>query len=87
MQDSLTKLLNTLIEREKFVLIHYYGLQGESAKTLSEIGILIQRTATRVGQIKSKALRKCRHFSRIDFHHDIPDSKFKQEISKRYDNI
>lgn len=57
-------LLDTLIEREKNILILRFGLHGETERTLEEIGEIYCLTRERIRQIESKALRKLRHPSR-----------------------
>lgn len=57
-------LLDTLIEREKNILIWRFGLHGEIERTLEEIGEIYCLTRERIRQIESKALRKLRHPSR-----------------------
>lgn len=68
MDDSLRReiqrALSTLNPREADVLILYFGLNGESALTLEEIGEKFDLTRERVRQIKEKAIRRLRHTSR-----------------------
>ena len=42
----------------------YFGLNGEKALTLEEIGARFGLTRERVRQIKEKAIRRLRHTSR-----------------------
>ena len=53
--DELTKVLN---EREKKILLMYYGVGRKSECTLEEIGSELNLTKERVRQIKDKALTK-----------------------------
>jgi RNA polymerase primary sigma factor len=66
--DSLRKevqrALSTLTKREADVITLYFGLNGESALTLEEIGEKFNLTRERVRQIKEKAIRRLRHTSR-----------------------
>ena len=68
MIDSLRKevqrSLSTLTQRESDVIAFYFGLNGEHAMTLEEIGIKFNLTRERVRQIKEKATRRLRHSSR-----------------------
>jgi RNA polymerase primary sigma factor len=68
MNDSLIKevqrALATLSQREADVVIFYFGLNGENAMTLEEIGEKFNLTRERVRQIKEKAIRRLRHTSR-----------------------
>jgi RNA polymerase primary sigma factor len=66
--DSLRKevqrALSTLTQREADVITLYFGLNGEHAMTLEEIGERFNLTRERVRQIKEKAIRRLRHTSR-----------------------
>jgi RNA polymerase primary sigma factor len=66
--DSLRKevqrALSTLTVREADVVMLYFGLNGEHAMTLEEIGEKFNLTRERVRQIKEKAIRRLRHTSR-----------------------
>ncbi|MBC7448367.1 MAG: sigma-70 family RNA polymerase sigma factor [Hymenobacteraceae bacterium] len=68
MSDSLRKevqrALSTLTKREGDVITLYFGLNGENALTLEEIGEKFALTRERVRQIKEKAIRRLRHTSR-----------------------
>jgi len=68
MEDSLRKevqrALATLTQREADVIAYYFGLNGEHAMTLEEIGAKFNLTRERVRQIKEKATRRLRHSSR-----------------------
>lgn len=50
-------VLNSLNEREKQIILLYFGLEGK-AQTLEEIGSFMGISKQRVGQIKSGALKK-----------------------------
>lgn len=52
--------LDALSPREKQILIAYFGLQGEKAIKLEEIGDRFGLTRERVRQIKDRALRRLR---------------------------
>jgi RNA polymerase primary sigma factor len=56
--------LSTLKPREAKILRLYYGLDGEEAMTLEEIGQQLGVTRERVRQIKERALARLRHVSR-----------------------
>ena len=63
-QEATKKLLDTLSEKEGSVLKHRFGLLGENRKIFNTIGEIFGVSATRIKQIQSKALRKCKHSSR-----------------------
>jgi RNA polymerase primary sigma factor len=68
LKDSLRKeierALNTLTSREADVVKYYFGLAGDYAMTLEEIGEKFELTRERVRQIKEKAIRRLKHNSR-----------------------
>ena len=68
MNDSLRRevlrALSTLAQREAEVIMFYFGLNGEQAMTLEEIGEKFNLTRERVRQIKEKAIRRLRQTSR-----------------------
>ncbi len=68
MVDSLRKevqrALSTLTQRESDVIAYYFGLNGEHALTLEEIGEKFSLTRERVRQIKEKATRRLKQSSR-----------------------
>lgn len=57
-------ILHSLSDRESRILKLYYGLDGEKAHTLEEVGIEFRLTRERIRQIKEKALNKLRNNSR-----------------------
>lgn len=64
LQDQISKLLDTLTEREQRVLILRFGLKDGRSRTLEEVGKEFNVTRERIRQIEAKALRKLRHPSR-----------------------
>ena len=68
----INKVLETLDNRENFVIKKRFGLNGENESTLEEIANLLDVRRERVRQIEARALRKLRHNSRIP--------KFKDEL-------
>jgi RNA polymerase primary sigma factor len=61
LRESLERMLATLKPREARVLRLRFGLNGDRAHTLEEVGKRIGVTRERVRQIEGKALRKLRH--------------------------
>ena len=61
---QLENALNTLDERELRIIRLYFGLDGNEALTLEEIGDMMNLTRERIRQLKERALIKLRHPSR-----------------------
>jgi len=59
--DEVNHILHSLSDRESRILKLYYGLDGEKAHTLEEVGIDLRLTSERIRQIKEKALNKLRN--------------------------
>jgi len=64
LRKEVTRALGTLTQREADVIALYFGLNGEHALTLEEIGEKFSLTRERVRQIKEKAIRRLRHTTR-----------------------
>jgi len=64
LKQEIKNILSELSEREAEVIRLYFGLDGEYAMTLEEIGEKFNLTRERVRQIKEKAIRRLRHNSR-----------------------
>ena len=60
MREQIDGLLETLDERERYILRLYFGFSGEDPLTLEQIGGLMQLTRERVRQLKERALGKLR---------------------------
>jgi RNA polymerase primary sigma factor len=60
LRDDLSEALSHLTPRERNILSLRYGLDGESALTLEQIGQRMSLTRERVRQLESEALRKLR---------------------------
>ncbi len=64
LRREVMRALSTLTTREAEVITYYFGLNGEQAMTLEEIGEKFNLTRERVRQIKEKAIRRLRQTSR-----------------------
>ncbi len=64
LRTEIERALETLTEREADVVRLYFGLGGQHAMTLEEIGEKFDLTRERVRQIKEKAIRRLKHTSR-----------------------
>lgn len=63
---AIAKVLETLSQREKEVIIARFGLNGTRAKTLEEIAADYKLTKERIRQIEQAALHKLRNPRRLD---------------------
>ncbi|NOX87680.1 MAG: sigma-70 family RNA polymerase sigma factor [Calditrichaeota bacterium] len=66
LRDEVKHMLEGLTSRESKILKLYFGLDGNKAKTLEEVGMEFRLTRERVRQIKEKALNKLRKNSRSE---------------------
>lgn len=64
LQREIERSLATLAPREAEIIRLYFGLSGNHALTLEEIGETFDLTRERVRQIKEKAIRRLKQFSR-----------------------
>ena len=60
LRDEISRALQCLNDREKFVVKNFYGINCPEM-TMAEIGMKYGLTRERVRQIKEKAIRKLRH--------------------------
>jgi len=67
LRDDIQKALSTLDDRERKIIILYYGLENGLPLTLEEIGQKMNLTRERIRQIKDKALSKLRRHSRSKY--------------------
>ena len=59
-KSTILELVDRLNDREKEVIIRYYGIYGNQEETLEEIGKGMNLTKERIRQISEKALKKMR---------------------------
>jgi RNA polymerase primary sigma factor len=64
LKDEVIQILKGLTSREAKILKLYFGLDGEKARTLEEVGMEFRLTRERIRQIKEKALNKLHRSSR-----------------------
>ena len=57
---EIRRSLSVLNEKERQILIYYFGLDSSHSYTLEEIGYMMDMTRERVRQVKDKALKKLR---------------------------
>jgi len=71
---EIKRSLSVLSERERQVIIYYFGLDSNNhAYTLEEIGYMMDMTRERVRQVKDKALKKLRTRSKKSLLHVLND--------------
>ena len=63
-QAHVNVVLDSLDDRERYIISRYFGLDGQEALTLDQIGDLLGVTRERIRQIKERALGRLRHPSR-----------------------
>lgn len=59
--EAIQQVLQTLNERERFIITHRFGLDGGRAMTLDEIGSLLKLSKERIRQLEAGALKKLRN--------------------------
>jgi RNA polymerase primary sigma factor len=57
---AVKRSLSVLNEKERKIIIYYFGLDANKSYTLEEIGYMMDMTRERVRQVKDKALKKLR---------------------------
>lgn len=66
MKDDITDVLETLSTKEATILRYHYGLQGDKAMSLKEIGEVFNLTKERIRQIEKKAISRLQHPTRMN---------------------
>jgi RNA polymerase primary sigma factor len=64
LRTEINRVLATLSDKEKSILIHYYGIAGRQAMSLEELSKKYDISTERVRQIKEKAIKKLRSSAR-----------------------
>lgn len=62
-KQALKRLFTSLTEREKNIIVRYFGINGHDGETLEEIGNTMNLTKERVRQIKEDGMKKLRSFA------------------------
>ncbi len=60
-KEMIREMINALNKRQRFVLVKRYGLEGNTACTLEEVGKELQLTRERIRQLEQKALKTLRN--------------------------
>lgn len=63
-KENIKTVLDTLSEREAFILIKHFGLNGETPMSLEDIADMMDLTKERIRQIKQKSLSRIKYSTR-----------------------
>jgi RNA polymerase primary sigma factor len=66
LKKQIHSVVETLTEQEQQVVQMYFGVDSDTKYTLTEISTKLNLTRERVRQIKEKAIKRLRHFSRSE---------------------
>lgn len=71
LREQIEKIINTLSDKEREVIMYRFGLVDGVEHTLEQVGAMFNLTRERIRQIESKAIRKIRHPSRAKYLKDF----------------
>lgn len=60
------ELMNILSERERFIILNRFGIEGRKQKTLEELGNILGFSKERIRQIEGEAIRKLRKHKKAE---------------------
>ena len=66
-RNTLTKLINKLTDRERYILYNRFGLGNKKTQTLDQIGLKFKVTRERIRQVETMALRKLRRMIQREY--------------------
>lgn len=72
-----SNILDTLVPREKVLLVQLYGLEGEQAHSYKEVAEIHGVTISRIKQIEAKALKKLRYRKEFYEHKKLEEDQGK----------
>lgn len=81
---EILRIVYSLKDRERDILVYSFGLNGKEAKTLEEIGDLFGLTRERVRQIREKAIKRLHIFLKVIKDKDIEEDSAIKLIEKRW---
>lgn len=64
LKQNINTVLSTLSDRESFILVKHFGLNGETPMSLEDIADMMDLTKERIRQIKQKSLSRIKHSMR-----------------------
>lgn len=65
LKDEIMKILDSLSEKEREIIVLRYGINGTEPQTLEEVGRHFNITRERVRQIENKVLSELKHNSKV----------------------
>ena len=66
MREEISRVLDTLTEKEADIIRCRYGLNGHKSMSLKEVGVVFNLTKERIRQIEKKAILRLQHPSRMN---------------------
>ncbi len=72
-KGSIENLLETLNERERKIITYRFGINGETPKTLEQLGIIMGYSKERIRQLEDGALKKIREQKEFQHFRDFID--------------
>lgn len=60
LRNDIKKMLDTLTQRERFIILNRFGLEGRKQRTLEDLGKTLGFSKERIRQIEGEAIRKLR---------------------------
>ena len=73
--EQLRKCLYTLPERERFVIVRRFGLNGDDVNTLEQLGRIYGVTGVRIYQMQVRGLQRLRSCTTLASLVGVPDGK------------
>jgi len=71
LKGSIIDLLSTLDEREKQIITYRFGINGETPKTLEQLGVMMGYSKERIRQLEDSALTKIRRNKEFQHYRDF----------------
>lgn len=76
LKGSITDLLSTLPEREKKIVCYRFGINGETPRTLEQLGEIMGYSKERIRQLEDSALTKIRQKKELQHFRDFIEDWF-----------
>lgn len=73
LSSSLKNMLGALDDRERTILVHRFGINGETPKTLEQLGKILGFSKERIRQVENSALKKLRNKKELQHFKDFLD--------------